>query len=692
MPDVITILRDGVATTQVAGADVLLPMAVAAATAASADHASAAAAAAEQAAAQYQEMLDIQALGDDAAAIAARVPKNTDGSDFSQPEKVWQSLGALEVTTAQYGGIPDGSTQTSTVQAVMDLAGDRPLHIKNTEGVRFNLQALTFPRYVRFDHTINDDTSQPGFAGLGAGEIVHFQASSNYDPVHAPNGGMVNEWRFTAPLHPALIIDVRKDIAGHDAFLGPGQSRTEVGRGSVIFMDERHPTGAFTYENYAETWSATTGVSMYLYRNVVRLEGVGASSWASVPAADTLIRGATSGATGFLLSTKDASSVTGSISGTTLTVSAASAGNLAVGSVISGTGVTDGTTILEILTGSGGAGTYRVSASQTVASTTITAPATTYLMWTAGKFVTGEALSDNNETTTDTVSAIGTDSQRTARLSQGPKYGNWAVGLTDVDRVTDPLAVGGGLAITPTLPVAGQFRHRTIASPYLTFRNAYGSGSDTGLTIWVDHSLGAADRRLVWSSLGSTVKRGHIGAINFHANWSTSALTGTSSFGVDSLTRIGAGQFRVTQPAGVLVRADYTVVVGKSDPNDNPYFYAGSTSNFDIRNDDRNRVWSAASTVDIPSVAAGATHSFTITITGAPAAGQGWATFSGSLGDLTVVETRMSGAATLKITVANFSGSAVDPASMTVTGYCRGSGALADPVGSFHVLKAGGDK
>jgi hypothetical protein len=40
----------------------------------------------------YNDILAIQALGDDAAAIAARVPKNTDGSDFSQPEAVFSAL------------------------------------------------------------------------------------------------------------------------------------------------------------------------------------------------------------------------------------------------------------------------------------------------------------------------------------------------------------------------------------------------------------------------------------------------------------------------------------------------------------------------------------------------------------------------------------------------------------------------
>jgi hypothetical protein len=64
--------------------------------------------------------------------------------------------------------------------------------------------------------------------------------------------------------------------------------------------------------------------------------------------------------------------VTGSISATTLTVSAVGSGTLAVGTYITGTGITAGTRITVLGTGTGGTGTYTVSASQTVASTTIT--------------------------------------------------------------------------------------------------------------------------------------------------------------------------------------------------------------------------------------------------------------------------------------------------------------------------------
>jgi hypothetical protein len=89
--------------------------------------------------------------------------------------------------------------------------------------------------------------------------------------------------------------------------------------------------------------------------------------------------------------------VTGAISGTTLTVSAVTSGTLKIGQTIEGSGVTDGTIITEFGSGSGGAGTYTVSASQTVSSTTIYALNWTVLPSTDGAFEGGGTvdISDN---------------------------------------------------------------------------------------------------------------------------------------------------------------------------------------------------------------------------------------------------------------------------------------------------------
>jgi len=84
--------------------------------------------------------------------------------------------------------------------------------------------------------------------------------------------------------------------------------------------------------------------------------------------------------------------LTGSIAGTTLTVTAVSSGALSVGQEVRGTGVTAGTQITALGTGSGGNGTYTVSASQTVASSALTTntPAVTYDV-TANAFVVQSA-------------------------------------------------------------------------------------------------------------------------------------------------------------------------------------------------------------------------------------------------------------------------------------------------------------
>lgn len=64
-----------------------------------------------------------------------------------------------------------------------------------------------------------------------------------------------------------------------------------------------------------------------------------------------------------------------------LTVTAVTSGNLAVGDVLSGSGVTAGTYITSLGTGTGGTGTYNVSASQTAASTTVTATGYVATKW-----------------------------------------------------------------------------------------------------------------------------------------------------------------------------------------------------------------------------------------------------------------------------------------------------------------------
>jgi len=98
-----------------------------------------------------------------------------------------------------------------------------------------------------------------------------------------------------------------------------------------------------------------TGLDSTLYAN-----GWGAGTWGGIIASSSV-------------------TFTGSISGTTLTVSAVVSGTLAVGQLITGTGVSasppgsSATYITALGTGTGGVGTYTVGVSQTVSSTSMNA-------------------------------------------------------------------------------------------------------------------------------------------------------------------------------------------------------------------------------------------------------------------------------------------------------------------------------
>jgi hypothetical protein len=118
-----------------------------------------------------------------------------------------------------------------------------------------------------------------------------------------------------------------------------------------------------------------------------------------------------------------AATITGSIAGTTLTVTALGSGGLSAGDVLSGTGVTAATYIVGALTGTGGAGTYTVSPSQTAISQAITAysPAVQYDSVSGAFTVSGSAGSTS--TITFASGALGTSllltSATGAVLSQG---------------------------------------------------------------------------------------------------------------------------------------------------------------------------------------------------------------------------------------------------------------------------------
>ena len=124
----------------------------------------------------------------------------------------------------------------------------------------------------------------------------------------------------------------------------------------------------------------TGGIGTYTVTNTqtVVSEAMNSGSTPSGIAVDpsgefVLVTDSAGGGAGALLVYQfDPSAFTGSISTTTLTVTAISTGSLAVGTAINGVGIAAGTTVTAIDTGTGGIGTYTVNNSQTVGSEAMT--------------------------------------------------------------------------------------------------------------------------------------------------------------------------------------------------------------------------------------------------------------------------------------------------------------------------------
>ncbi len=116
-------------------------------------------------------------------------------------------------------------------------------------------------------------------------------------------------------------------------------------------------------------------------------------------------------------------STTVTASGGGLTVSAVTSGVLAVGQTISGSGITAGTTITALGTGTGGTGTYAVSVSQTAASTTVTASGgvLTVTAVGSGALAVGDAISGSGVTAGTYITGLitGTGGTGTYAVSVG---------------------------------------------------------------------------------------------------------------------------------------------------------------------------------------------------------------------------------------------------------------------------------
>jgi hypothetical protein len=237
-------------------------------------------------------------------------------------------------------------------------------------------------------------------------------ATANTNPIILDSRGMANIWLQSTVAYKFLITDAN-DVTQYttDNIVVPLDN---LSFGSPPPIGNIEPdTGAFTdlsatgnvtFSGFSYTQLTSGATSdrpavpsegMIRYNTSLnQFEGYGSAGWGAIGGGGgsggggstilyennqiittsyTITTGNNAMSTG-ILTTGPTFEGTGSIAGTTLTITAVTTGVLGVGSIIDGTGVTAGTTVTALATGTGGVGTYTVSASQNVSATTITAP------------------------------------------------------------------------------------------------------------------------------------------------------------------------------------------------------------------------------------------------------------------------------------------------------------------------------
>lgn len=594
------------------------------------------------------------------------------------------------VNVLDFGAVQNGTTQTATVQeALTALPAYGNLSI--APNVKFSLKGITSPPHnFNAEWRADDCTDNWGHSStLASGERIYYSHNSSYDPSTNPNGGAVNEWRFTSDFHAGVVVDTLTGVPTGTNYLAPDQFSTDPVRVSYNLAIDQTGQWFGAVVRYP-TFNNFTGYSQYTWRNTVQLNGIGTAQWTSVPAENTLITGATSAATGLLLS-------------------------VAAGS--------------------------------------------TTVMWISGEFVVGEALTDNNETTSATVTSIVLAAEANQGLGQDLKRGNWSVG-GPMGASRTLWTTWGKSAVTKTR-AASQYIDEAVTNPARLWVDDWEAGTPAGLEVTYDVAPAAASRRLTVNRLGSSTKIGQVGAINGYTNFSDSSLVTTSAFNVATQTKNTTGDYTTTWTTA-FTRADYTHMVFNTSPDDNTYLFVKDATLIRLKNDDRNRLWTASFPLDPASIADNAGQTSRVLVSGLSASAQCWATFSqplqglelsawyagnlasdvtgsisgttltvtaattgnlapgavifgsGISGGTTVMETltgsggigtyRVNNSQTvgstnivtaaspqIAVRFRNNTGGAVDLASGTVTVYARGSGQPMDLVGSIHLIASGGD-
>lgn len=229
------------------------------------------------------------------------------------------------------------------------------------------------------------------------------------------------------------------------------------------------------------------------------------------------------------ISTPSSSLFTGSISGTTLTVTEVTEGTIGINQALFGVGVTNSTVITALGTGTGGVGTYTVNQSQTVASglmnsaavaSVLTASMSGFTMTvtaSSGTLFPGQTIQGSTVSADTIITALGNASVLSQTIAAG------GTGYAVNDTVT---VLGGVYGTTPATYTVSTVATGVVTGLTLTNAGSYtsqptndvstsSSGAGTGLKLTLTFGTGSGSTGTYPISASQTVTSRTMYALNF---------------------------------------------------------------------------------------------------------------------------------------------------------------------------------
>ncbi len=457
-------------------------------------------------------------------AIAANVGAWVRVFDFQTYKSLWFGTVNDHAT--------DNTTVINTIIPVANLVNTIPspgrqssAYIEIEGGVRFASDSLSFlPAgnwiFVYLLYFANSDTTKGVPAGNG-GTNEHKMMSVNSGYPGDATGGMVAEFSFDSPLHPAIIVNNCKQVDGADAHFGTNQTRiptsTLPARASYNIFDENVIRWRAIYENYAGTTN-NSAVGLQPFSATISLANVGTTGWPTSPVAGTIVTGVTSGAKGWKSTVQ-----------------------------------VNPTVVLN-------------------------------LNWLSGTFIAGEKVTDGVTTSTNNITGGGVDFQNGTYptlyfgtsdpvLSYG-MFPNYALSAANI---------GGRLTLAPTHSSVATTLKETVTNASAVFTNNSAAVPTTGKQIVLASGNRLVTVPNLTNGTGSTAT-GLVGGVSGHGYFSNAGGVSSNAFNIASITHPGTGQYTVTF-TNALANSDYSVSITKSSASDLNQTVTGiTTSGFTINN------------------------------------------------------------------------------------------------------------